>query len=195
MVIAIALVWVGISRSQGFAGGNRRLPDNNVISRRALNWWGAFSSTDCLANRTKDAFVTHMKAAAVRLLQTWERYEASLPVREGIYGVNKLYLRPFLCCERDLDVAVSRLEQGTEDRERVAYLSAPTKRGKSAAVLPMFCRSVELGGQEQFHPLSLHALCQQRTESQPDLTLVTFCIAVSLHVRISVACLVLLVRA
>ena len=91
-----------------------------------------------------------MQTEDVPVLQSWDAYQSSLPVREGTYGVNKLYLRPFLCCERDLDVAVSRLEQGTEDRDRVAYLSAPTKRGKSAAILPIFCRSVELGSENSF---------------------------------------------
>ena len=56
----------------------------------------------------------------------------------------------YLCGGKELDVAVSRLEQVTKDRDRVAYLSAPTKRGKSAAILPMFCRSVELGSENSF---------------------------------------------
>lgn len=150
LAIAIALVWVG-GRSQDFAGipaGNRRLP--HTISCRALNWWSAFNTTDCLAQRTKVAFETHMKDACISLLETWESYEASLPVREGGDGVSKLYLQPYLCRAKELDVAVSGLEAVNKRRDRVAYLSAPTMRGKSAAILPMFCRSVELGSEESF---------------------------------------------
>lgn len=144
---------ISCSSSQGFAGvpsGKRKSCGHKGISRGASRWWTAFNTCDCSATRIQHAFETQMQTEDVPVLQSWDAYQSSLPVREGTYGVNKLYLRPFSCCERDLDVAVSHLEQGTEDRNRVAYLSAPTKRGKSAAILPMFCRSVELGSENSF---------------------------------------------
>ena len=91
-----------------------------------------------------------MQTEDVPVLQSWDAYQSSLPVREGGDGVSRLYMRPYLCGGKELDVAVSRLEQVTQDRDRVAYLSAPTKRGKSVAILPMFCRSVELGSENSF---------------------------------------------
>ena len=45
----------------------------------------------------------------------------------------------------------------------MAYLTAPSNGGESAAVLPMFCRKVGLA-QEEVHALSAHALCQQRCQ-------------------------------
>ena len=152
--IACLLLLVCIScSSQGFAGvpsGKRKSCEQKGIPRGASSRWTAFNTSDCLATQIHKAFETKMQTKDVPVLQSWDAYEASLPVREGTYGVNKLYLRPFLCCERDLDVAVSRLEQGTEARDRVAYLSAPSMRGKSAAVLPMFCQSVERGSHISF---------------------------------------------
>ena len=144
---------ISCSSSQGFAGvpsGKRKSCGHKGIPRGASRWWTAFNTCDCLATRIQHAFETQMQTDDVPVLQSWDTYQSSLPVREGTCGVNKLYLRPFLCCERDLDVAVRRLEQGTEVRDRVAYLSAPTMRGKSAAILPMFCRSVELGSENSF---------------------------------------------
>lgn len=158
LLVRALLLWIAcnfICSSQGFAGldpWKRGFGTGKTTGRcRPSNWWNEVpGGTDCLAQRTKDAFETNMKTANIPLLETWESYEASLPVREGSCGVCKLYLRPYLCRSKELDVAVSRLEHATEDRARVAYLSAPTKRGKSAAILPIFCRSVELGSQHCF---------------------------------------------
>ena len=151
LLVRALLLWIAcnfICSSQGFAGldpWKRGFGTGKTTGRcRPSNWWNEVpGGTDCLAQRTKDAFETNMKTANIPLLETWESYEASLPVREGSCGVCKLYLRPYLCRSKELDVAVSRLEHATEDRDRVAYLSAPTMRGKSAAILPIFCRSVE----------------------------------------------------
>ena len=90
-----------------------------------------------------------MKDANIKLLERWDTYEASLPRREG-RRENRLYKRPYLCGAKELDEAVSRLEAVKEGRDQVAYLSAPSNRGKSAAILPMFCRSVDLGHEDQF---------------------------------------------
>ena len=140
------------SSSQGFAGvpsGRRKYCEHKGVPRGASNWWTAFNTSDCLATRIQHAF-KKMQTKDVPVLQSWDAYKASLPVRKGNSGVNKLHLRPFFCCERDLDVAVSRLEQVTERRDQVAYFSAPSMQGKSAAVLPMFCRSVERGSPTSF---------------------------------------------
>ena len=131
-----------ICSSQDFAGldpWKRGFGTGKTTGRcRPSNWWNEVpGGADCLAQRTNDAFETNMKTANIPLLETWESYEASLPVREGTDGVSKLYSQPYLCRGKELDVAVSRLEHANEDRDRVAYLSAPTKRGKSAAILPI----------------------------------------------------------
>ncbi|CAJ1381451.1 unnamed protein product, partial [Effrenium voratum] len=73
-----------------------------------------------------------IKAEGVPLLQAWEKYEASLPVRA--------------------------LEQINAARDRVAYLSAPTMRGKSAAILPMFCRSHSPAPNRQLRDLQTNEL-------------------------------------
>ena len=91
-----------------------------------------------------------MKDANIKLLERWDTYEASLPRREGGRRVSELYLEPYLCRAKDLDEAVDRLEEVKRSRDQVAYLSAPSNRGKSAAILPMFCRSVDLGHEDQF---------------------------------------------
>ena len=109
-----------------------------------------------------------MKTANIPLLETWESYEASLPVREGTDGVSKLYSQPYLCRDKELNVAVSRLEHANKRRDRVAYLSAPTMRGKSAAILPIFCRSVELGSTNSFtHYLYMPFANNGRNRNQP----------------------------
>ena len=139
--------------SQGFAGADvrkRRLREGTAIGCHASRWWSAFRGADCLAARIEDAFEATMKAGDIPVLRSWTSYEASLPVREGDDGASKLYSRPYFCREHDLDVAVNRLERTGQRRDRVAYLSAPTMRGKSAAILPMFCRSVELGSENSF---------------------------------------------
>ena len=86
-----------------------------------------------------------MQDGNIPLLETWDTYEASLPRREGGRETSKLYLEPYLCRAKELDEAVKKLEAVNKDRAQVAYVSAPSKRGKSAAILPMFCRSVDLG--------------------------------------------------
>ena len=91
-----------------------------------------------------------MQDDEIPLLETWKTYEATLPVREGGDGTSKLYLLPYLCRAKDLDAAVGRLEAVNKDRAQVAYLSAPSNGGKSAAILPMFCRSVDLGRKKKF---------------------------------------------
>ena len=149
------LLWIACDiglLSQGFAGVDvkRRLREGTAIGCHASRWWSAFRGADCLATRIKDAFEATMKAGDIPVLHSWESYEPSLPVREGDDGASKLYLRPYFCREHDLDVAVNRLERTGQRRDRVAYLSAPTMRGKSAAILPMFCRSVELGSKNSF---------------------------------------------
>ena len=178
LLVRALLLWIAcnfICSSQGFAGldpWKRGFGTGETTGRcRPSNWWNEVpGGTDCLAQRTKDAFETNMKTANIPLLETWESYEASLPVREGSCGVCKLYLRPYLCRSKELDVAVSRLEHATEDRDRVAYLSAPTKRGKSAAILPIFCRSVELGSQHCFtHYLYMPFANNGRNRNQPEL--------------------------
>ena len=139
--------------SQGFAGADVRkcrLREGTAIGCHASRWWSAFRGADCLAARIKDAFEATMKAGDIPVLHSWTSYEASLPVREGDDGASKLYSRPYFCREHDLDVAVNRLERTGQRRDRVAYLSAPTMRGKSAAILPMFCRSVERGSENSF---------------------------------------------
>ncbi|CAE7858295.1 unnamed protein product [Symbiodinium necroappetens] len=139
--------------SQGFAGADVRkcrLREGTAIGCHASRWWSAFRGADCLAARIKDAFEPTMKAGDIPVLHSWTSYEASLPVREGDDGASKLHSRPYFCREHDLDVAVNRLERTGQRRDRVAYLSAPTMRGKSAAILPMFCRSVELGSENSF---------------------------------------------
>ena len=144
---------ISCSSSQGFAGvpsGKCKSCGHKGIPRGASRRWTAFNTCDCLATRIQHAFETQMQTEDVPVLQSWDAYQSSLPVREGGDGVSKLYMLPYLCGGKELDVAVSCLEQVTKDRDRVAYLSAPTKRGKSAAILPMFCRSVELGSENSF---------------------------------------------
>ena len=158
LLVRALLLWIAcnfICSSQGFAGldpWKRGFGTGKTTGRcRPSNWWNEVpGGTDCLAQRTKDAFETNMKTANIPLLETWESYEASLPVREGTDGVSKLYSQPYLCRGKELNVAVSRLEHANKRRDRVAYLSAPTMRGKSAAILPIFCRSVELGSTNSF---------------------------------------------
>ena len=140
---------ISCSSSQGFAGvpsGERK----SCGPRGASRWWTAFNTCDCLATRIQHAFETQMQTEDVPVLQSWDAYQSSLPVREGDDGASKLYLQPYFCREHDLDVAVKLLERTGKRRDRVAYLSAPTMRGKSAAILPMFCRSVELGSENSF---------------------------------------------
>ena len=158
LLVRALLLWIAcnfICSSQGFAGldpWKRGFGTGKTTGRcRPSNWWNEVpGGTGCLAQRTKDAFETNMKTANIPLLETWESYEASLPVREGTDGVSKLYSQPYLCRGKELNVAVSRLEHANKRRDRVAYISAPTKRGKSAAILPIFCRSVELGSTNSF---------------------------------------------
>ena len=178
LLVRALLLWIAcnfICSSQGFAGldpWKRGFGTGKTTGRcRPSNWWNEVpGGTDCLAQRTKDAFETNMKTANIPLLETWESYEASLPVREGTDGVSKLYSQPYLCRGKELDVAVSRLEHANKDRDRVAYLSAPTKRGKSAAILPIFCRSVELGSQHCFtHYLYMPFANNVWNRNQPEL--------------------------
>ena len=152
LLVRALLLWIAcnsICSSQDFAGldpWKRGFGTGKTTGRcRPSNGWNEVpGGADCLAQRTNDAFETNRKTANIPLLETWESYEASLPVREGTDGVSKLYSQPYLCRGKELDVAVSRLEHANEDRDRVAYLSAPTKRGKSAAILPISWYSVEV---------------------------------------------------
>ena len=176
LLVRALLLWIAcnfICSSQGFAGldpWKRGFGTGKTTGRcRPSNWWNEVpGGTDCLAQRTKDAFETNMKTANIPLLETWESYEASLPVREGTDGVSKLYSQPYLCRGKELNVAVSRLEHANKRRDRVAYLSAPTMRGKSAALLPIFCRSVELGSTNSFtHYLYMSFANNGRNRNQP----------------------------
>jgi len=88
----------------------------------------------------------------IEMLKTWESYSDSLPVRD-IPGsdITPLYKLPF-CTERDdLDKQVARLEvPDATSRKSVAYIAAPSTTGKSAVVLVMYLRSLELGAPNHY---------------------------------------------
>ena len=77
---------ISCSSSQGFAGvpsGKRKSCGHKGISRGASRWWTAFNTCDCLATRIQHAFETQMQTEDVPVLQSWDAYQSSLPVREG----------------------------------------------------------------------------------------------------------------
>ena len=101
--IACLLLIVCIMRgssSQGFAGVpalKRKSCKHHGIARGASRWWTALNTSDCLANRIQVAYETKMKTRDVPVLQSWDAYEASLPVRQGNDEVIELQSLPFLC--------------------------------------------------------------------------------------------------
>ena len=102
--LSLLVCIISCSSSQGLAGvpsGMRKSCEHKGIPRGASRRWTAFNTCDCLATRIQDAFETQMQTEDVPVLQSWDAYESSLPVREGTYGVNKLYLRPS-CAVREI---------------------------------------------------------------------------------------------
>lgn len=145
---------VGDALAHGRANRGRRLPTalrKGIIPKLAAvpHWWlGSSGSEDSIESKLRKAFEAHMSCDHVTMLRNFSIYAASLPVRESRNSpVLKLYELPFFCTEQDLSHSALRLATFPPDsRATVAYVASPSQSGKSACVLPIFLRCVEMGG-------------------------------------------------
>jgi len=89
-------------------------------------------------------YFPRMQNSEVPLLTDVEAYLKSLPRRERKErkgGAVVLYSCPYWVNEDDLSTMANQLEMDPVDRDRVKYVVAPARSGKSASILPAFLQT------------------------------------------------------
>lgn len=153
VAVALALVAFTAGRTGGtFAGQVCRdsaVGPRCLLRSRVPCWCGAAceGSERSIEAKIREVFLKNMACQNVPLLKDFETYALSLPVRECSDRVRILFELEFFCRNQDLERAAIRLTTHSPTaRSSAAYIAAPSNSGKSASALPLFLRSIELGG-------------------------------------------------
>ena len=101
-----------------------------------------------IEERLHEQLKKKMKSNKVQLLESFEVYKRSLPVRADMDSQVQLplYTLPYWACENDITLLAEQLERRGTQRSFVKYIAAPPSSGKTSAILPAFLKSAEGDG-------------------------------------------------